>query len=328
MTKALITGIKGFAGSHLAELLLAKGYQVIGFDHTLDGAANIKHIRERLELCECDLRTSARVNEVVSQTEPDEIYHLAAIAHVPTSYRDVRLTFDVNLYGTLNLLEAVKAISRRIKILYVGSASEYGIVKKTQIPISEDVPLAPVDPYGVSKASADMLAYQYHKNFGLYIVRVRPFNHIGPRQSPDYVVSGFAKQIAEIEMGQKEPVITVGSLEARRDLTDVRDMVSAYWLAVREGRAGDAYNICSEKAFSIREILDRLLAMTSKKISVRQDPQRLRFSDVPLVLGDCSRFRDQTGWRAETPLETVLGDTLDYWRRNTSETHAKRSATR
>lgn len=325
MTKALITGIKGFAASHLAELLLANGYHVVGFDLSLDGAANIEHIRERLELCECDLRNSARVNEVISQTEPDEIYHLAAIAHVPTSYRDVRLTFDVNFYGTLNLFEAVKATTRDIKVLYVGSASEYGIVKETQIPISEDVPLAPVDPYGVSKASADMLAYQYHRNFGLHIVRVRPFNHIGPRQSADYVVSSFARQIADIEKGIKEPVITVGNLEVRRDLTDVRDMVSAYWLAVREGRAGDVYNVCSEKAFSIREISDRLLAMTSNKISVLRDPQKLRSSDVLLVLGDCSRFREQTGWRAETSLDTVLSDTLEYWRQTASEIQAKRS---
>lgn len=316
MTTALITGIKGFAGSHLAELLLAKGDRLAGMDCGLDDAPNLRHVREHLALFEGDLRDPARVAEVVALTKPDEIYHLAAIAHVPTSYRDVRLTLDVNLYGTLNLLEAVKSTSRNIKILYVGSASEYGVVKKTQIPISEDVPLAPVDPYGVSKAGADMLAYQHHRSFGLDIVRVRPFNHIGPRQSPDYVVSSFAKQIAEIEKDLKEPVITVGDLEAKRDFTDVRDMVLAYWLAIRKGKAGEVYNICSEKAFSIRELLDRLLAMSSGRITVRQDPETLRFSDVALLLGDSTKFRRQMGWRPDIPLTSTLHETLEYWRRN------------
>jgi GDP-4-dehydro-6-deoxy-D-mannose reductase len=248
-----------------------------------------------------------------SQSKPDEIYHLAAIAHVPTSYRDPRLTFEVNLYGSLNLFEVVKLISRDIKVLYVGSASEYGDVREEKIPINEDVLLRPVDPYSVSKASTDLLAYQYFKSFDMHIVRVRPFNHIGPRQSPDYVVSSFAKQIAEIEKSLKEPVITVGNLEAKRDFTDVRDMVRAYWLALQKGEPGEVYNICSGKAVSIQEVLDKLLKLSDKEIKIEQDVERLRPADIPLSLGDSTKFRKKTGWKPGIPFEKTLRDTLDYW---------------
>ena len=186
----------------MVTLLLVNNYHVAGLDYALD-AASIEHIREYLELYECNLRDFARLNEVILETEPDKIYHLVAITHVPTSYRDVRSTFDVNLYGTLNVLEVAKSTSRNIKILYVSPVSEYGMVKATQIPISEDIRLMPVDSYDVSRNGADVLANQYHKKLGLHIVRVHPFNHIGPRQSPDYVVSDFAKQIAEMEMAKR-----------------------------------------------------------------------------------------------------------------------------
>ena len=324
MTKALITGINGFAGSHLAEFLLSKGYEVSGLDYNLGDAGNINHMRDRLELYECDIRNEAMLNEIISQSKPDEIYHLAAISHVPTSYRDPKLTFAINLYGSLNLFEAIKAASRDIKVLYVGSATEYGDVNKDEIPVNENVFLRPVDPYSVSKACADMLAYQYFKSYNLHIVRARSFNHIGPYQSPDYVVSNFAKQIAEIEKGLKESVITAGNLEAKRDFTDVRDMVRAYWLAVQRGEPGEAYNICSGKAISIKELLDKLLAMSRKDIEIRQDPKKLRPSDVPLLVGNSTKFREKTGWKLGIPFEKTLQDTLDYWRKelNRSSTGA------
>jgi len=314
MTKALITGIKGFAGSHLAELLLSKGYQVCGIDYDLDNTRNLEHIRDRLALHECDIRDAAKVSEIISQSKPDEIYHLAAIAHVPTSCRDPRLTFEVNLFGTLNLLEAVKSVSWDIKVLYVGSASEYGAVTEADLPIDEGACFRPVDPYSVSKVSADMLAFQYLKSFNMHIVRVRPFNYIGPRQSPDYVVSGFVKQIAEIEKGLKEPVIMVGNLEAKRDFTDVRDMVRAYWLGLQKATPGEVYNICSGKAIQIKGLLSKLLQLSSAKIEVKEDRSRLRPADVPLLHGDCSKFKSQTRWGAEIPLEKTLKDTLKYWR--------------
>jgi len=225
----------------------------------------------------------------------------------------------VNLYGTFNLFEAVKAAAPQARVLFVGTASEYGAVSEAEIPIREDTPLRPVDPYGVSKASADLLAYQYYRSHGVHIVRVRPFNHIGPRQSPDYVVASLAKQIAEIEKGMREPVIIVGNLEAKRDFTDVRDMVLAYWLAVQHGQPGEVYNICSETAYSIQELLERLRSLATMTVEIRQDPERLRRTDAPIVLGDCTRFRELTGWRAEAPMDKTLRDTLEYWRASVSE---------
>jgi GDP-4-dehydro-6-deoxy-D-mannose reductase len=317
MTNALITGIAGFAGSHLAELLLSKGYNVAGVDHSLEKAENIEHIQDRLDLYACDLREPARINEVISTTKPDEIYHLAAIAHVPTSYSDVRHTFDVNLYGTLNLFEAVRKKAANTKVLFVGTASEYGAVKERDIPTHEDVPLRPVDPYGVSKAAADMLAYQYYKNYGLHIVRVRPFNHIGPRQSPDYVVSSFAKQISEIKRGLKDPVIMAGNLEAKRDFTDVRDMVRAYWLTLQKGEPGEVYNICSGKAVSIREIIDELIDLSKQKIKIQRDVAKLRPADIPLLLGDSTKSQAKKYWDLDIPLKNTLQDILDYWHERT-----------
>lgn len=314
MATALITGVLGFAGSHLAELLLAKGYHVAGLDQSLEHTECVRGCLDQLDLHACDLRDPQKVAGILSLVKPDEVYHLAAIAHVPTSYRDVRLTLDVNLCGTLNLFEAVRAEAPAARVLFVGTASAYGAVSESEIPITEHTPLRPLDPYGVSKASADMLAYQYHRSYGLHIVRVRPFNHIGPRQSPDYVVASLAKQIAEIEKGMREPIITVGNLEAKRDLTDVRDMVFAYWLACQKGQPGEVYNICSETAYSIEALLDRLRSMARKAVEVRQDPERLRPSDVPILLGDCRGFRELSGWTPTIPLERTMRDTLQYWR--------------
>ena len=314
MTKALITGIGGFAGSHLADFLLSAGYQVSGIDCNLGNAENTKHIRDRLTLYDCDIRNGAQLNEIISHNKPDEVYHLSAIAHVPTANANPKLTFDVNFYGSFNLFEAVKSLSEDTKVLYVGSATEYGNVRQEDIPVTEGVPLNPVDPYSASKACADILAYQYFKSYGLHIVRVRPFNHIGPRQSPDYVCANFAKQIAEIEKGVRKPIINVGNLKPRRDFMDVRDVVRGYWLAVQKGQPGEAYNICSGKTISIKELLDKLLNMSPKDIEVKQDPQKLRASDVALLLGDPAKFKRRTGWRPEIPFERTLQDTLDYCR--------------
>jgi GDP-4-dehydro-6-deoxy-D-mannose reductase len=227
------------------------------------------------------------------------------------------LTFEVNLYGSLNLFQAIKSVSRDIKVLYVGSASEYGEVREADLPIDEGVPLRPVDPYSVSKVSADMLAFQYFKSFNIHIIRVRPFNHIGPRQSSDYVVSSFAEQIAEIEKGLKEPVITVGNLEAKRDFTDVRDVVRAYCLALAKGEPGAVYNICSGRAVSIRKALEQLLELSiigKQAVKIEPDPERMRPSDVPLLLGNDSKLKQRTGWDCTITFEQTLKDLLDYWR--------------
>ena len=312
--KVLITGISGFAGSHLAEFLLDKDYKVFGTFYDKSTFSNLNGFIDRITLYQCDIRNYNNLKEIIKKVKPDEIYHLAAISFVPNSLKDPKLTFDTNLYGTLNLYQAVIEQKINPKILFVGSADEYGIVNKNDIPIKENYPLQPVNLYSISKASADFLSYFYFKNYNLNIIRVRPFNHIGPRQSPEFVCSSFAKQIAEIEKGLKEPIIKVGNLEAKRDFTDVRDIVMAYWLAMQNGETGEVYNICSGKTFSIEGLLNKALSLCEKNIRVKQDLKRLRPSDVPLLMGDFTKFTKKTGWEPEIPFKKTLKDILNYWR--------------
>jgi len=211
------------------------------------------------------------------------------------------------------LLAAI-AMEKPPRILVVGSADEYGIVLPEELPISETNPLRPNSPYAVSKVAQDMLGYQYYASHKLPVVRVRPFNHIGPGQSAAFVTADFAKQIAEVEAGLREPVMRVGNLGARRDFSDVRDIIHGYYLALSEGEPGEVYNLGAERSYSIRQVLDGLLALSETRVAVEQDPKRLRPSDVPEILADCTRFRSRTGWRAEIPLERSLEDILNYWR--------------
>jgi len=312
--KALITGISGFAGSHLAEFLLNKKYKVFGIFYDKSTFSNLNDFIDKITLFKCDIRNYDSLKKIIKEVQPDEIYHLAAISFIPTSLKNPKLTFDTNLYGTLNLYQAVIELKINPKILFVGSADEYGLVKESDLPIREDCPLRPINPYSISKVSADSLSYFYFKNFYLNIIRVRPFNHIGPRQSPEFVCSSFAKQIAEIEKGLKRPIVYVGNLDARRDFSDVRDVVKAYWLATEYCDPGEVYNICSGKSYSIKEVLDTLISYTKVKIDIKQDSARMRPSDVPILGGDSSKFRKQTGWKPEIPFEKTLEDILDYWR--------------
>jgi len=312
--KALITGISGFAGSYLAEFLINKGYEVFGTFYDKSTFSNINNILNKIEIFKCDIRNYNDLKKIIEKVRPDEIYHLAAISFVPTSLKNPKLTFDTNLDGTLNLYQAIIELKIEPKILFVGSADEYGSIKNSDLPIKENCSVRPMNPYSISKASADFLSYFYFKNHHFNIVRVRPFNHIGPRQSPEFVCSSFAKQISEIERGLKETIIKVGNLEAKRDFTDVRDMIKAYWLALQKGKFGEVYNVCSGNAVSIKEVLDRLLNMSKKKIKVIQDPKRLRPSDVSLLLGDSTKFKEKTEWRIEISFGKTLQDILNYWR--------------
>ena len=311
--KALITGVGGFVGSHLASYLVEKaGLDVWGLD-LVEGRAAALRPRITLHVGNV-LMDLAALKDLFAAAQPDLVFHLAAQAFVPSSWKDPWATLENNIRGQLNVLLAAIAMEKPPRILVVGSADEYGIVLPEELPISETNPLRPNSPYAVSKVAQDMLGYQYYASHKLPVVRVRPFNHIGPGQSAAFVTADFAKQIAEVEAGLREPVMRVGNLGARRDFSDVRDIIHGYYLALSEGEPGEVYNLGAERSYSIRQVLDGLLALSETRVAVEQDPKRLRPSDVPEILADCTKFRSRTGWRAEIPLERSLEDILNYWR--------------
>ncbi len=314
MERALITGISGFVGSHLADFLLKKNVEVYGTIRWRSQLQNILHIKDKVILVEGDIRDSFSMIKLLKDINPDYIFHLAAQSFVPTSWKAPQETLETNIVGTVNVLEAIRVTECQARIQICGSSEEYGLVHPNEVPIKESNPLRPMSPYGVSKVASDLLGFQYHRSYGLKIVRTRAFNHTGPRRGEPFVVSNFAKQVADIEKGLRPPVIHVGNLESKRDFTDVRDMVEAYWLSLQKGEFGEVYNICSEKTWKIKWVLDFLLSKAKKPIEVKTDPARLRPSDVEILQGDCSKFREQTGWTYRIPFEQTVEDTLDYWR--------------
>ncbi len=313
--RALITGVTGFVGSHLAEYLLGRGdVEVFGTIRWRSRRENIEGVQDKIHLVECDLRDSTAVNSVVATVKPDLIFHLAAQSFVPTSWVMPFETMYTNVLGQVNLFEAVRqaGISPRIQIAC--SSEEYGLVNNDELPITEENVLRPLSPYAVSKVAQDMLGYQYWMSYQMRIIRTRTFNHTGPRRGEVFVTSNFAKQVAEIEKGLREPVVMVGNLEARRDFTDVRDVVRGYWLALEKGIPGEVYHISRGETNTIQAVLDILTNLARVKVKVKQDPARMRPSDVPVLLGDSSKFRQQTGWSPQYSLETTMSDLLDYWR--------------
>jgi GDP-4-dehydro-6-deoxy-D-mannose reductase len=317
--RALITGISGFAGSFLAEYLIAHtSFEIWGVG--LGNLENLAALGNRIVYLSDDLADPSVAARIVPQAAPDLIFHLAAQAFVPVSWQDPWATIENNIRAQVNLLHAVTRQKTSPRILVTGSNEEYGRVEPRDLPIDEETSLRPDSPYGVSKIAQDFLGLQYYLSDNLHTVRVRPFNHIGPRQNDRFVAASFAKQIAEIEVGAREPVMYVGNLEAQRDFTDVRDMVRAYVLALEHGAPGDVYNIGSGKSHSIRELLHTLLSMTTAPIRVEQDSARSRPSDTPITLCDPSKFRRQTGWEPQIEFEQTLQDTLDYWRAKVRQT--------
>ena len=315
MRRVLVTGVTGFAGSHLVDYLLTRpDCEIFGIHRWRSRTENIEHFRDQITLLECDLRDATSTRDTLERVRPDWIFHLAAQSFVPTSWTAPTESLTTNVLGQVNIFEAVRHMGLKSRIQLACSSEEYGMVMPDELPIRETNPLRPLSPYAVSKVAQDLLGYQYWMSWKLDCVRTRGFNHEGPRRGPVFVASDFAKQIADIEKGRRPPLLSVGNLEARRDFTDVRDIVKGYWLALEKGEPGEVYNLCRGRAWSIREVLDQLLGMTKAKIEVRQDAARLRPSDVPVLLGDNSKFAKATGWAPTIPFEQTLRDMLDYWR--------------
>ena len=314
--RVLITGFTGFVGSHLADYLVARGdVEVFGAHRWRSRLENVEHLGDRVRRVECDMRDPVAVRRALRDVRPDRIFHLAAQSYVPTSWLTPGETLGGNVQGQVNLFEAMRDLDVPARVHIAGSSEEYVLVLPHELPIREESPLRPLSPYAVSKVTQDLLAYQYWKSYQLHVVRTRGFNHTGPRRGEVFVTSNFARQVAEIEKGVHEPVVQVGNLHSVRDFTDVRDMVRAYWLALERGIPGEVYNICSGRGHSARQVLDILLGLTHVKVEVREDPARMRPSDVTLLVGDYSKFRSATGWEPTIPFEVTLKDLLEHWRK-------------
>lgn len=309
--KAFITGITGFAGSHLAESLLPKAEVWGTYLHddfsNIDGAPGLNLIR-------CDLTEKNTVCQAVERVRPDVVFHLAAQSSPSISLKDPGETLKANIFASLNVFEAVADISPNTVIVNIGSGDEYGDADQGDLPVTESAELKPLTPYAVSKIAQDFLAYQYWRSKGLKTIRCRPFNHFGPRQSEAFVSADFAKQIAEIEAGVKaEKVIRVGNLGAEKDFLDVRDVIAAYGVLADRGEYGAVYNICSGRAVKIQRILDILVSFSTERIEVVRDARKMRSADTRVLYGDASKLR-LLGWAPEYSLEEGLEDLLNYWR--------------
>ena len=299
--RALVTGASGFAGRHLCAHLAECGDEVVGSDrHPIDSEPAL------------DVTDRGGTMAVVGQIAPAVVYHLAGWSDVGGSWRDPVATLRANAEGTLNVLEAARQASTA-RVLVISSADVYGIAADEDLPITEDHPLQPVSPYAASKVAADFLAVQARLGYGQDVVRARAFNHLGPGQSDRFVASALASRIAANERDGGDEV-PVGNLAARRDFTDVRDVVRAYRLLMERGSAGEAYNVCSGSAVAIQQLADRLLALADRPMRLVVDPQRYRPVDVPAVVGDSTRLRKETGWQPEIDLDTTLADILAHWR--------------
>ena len=316
--KVLITGIGGFVGSHFMEFFLNKNnIELHGIEHKGVKLPKILGLKNKIKsYSECGITDFSKLKTTLKRIKPNYIIHLAAQSSPSKSWKAPVDTVRVNIEGQVNLLEAIRSIKIDPKIIIAGSCEEYGLVKKSEIPIRETQPLRPLNTYAVSKVAQDFLGYQYYKSYGMKVIRTRPFHHTGPRRPAHFVCSSFAKQIALIEKNKQKPIIRVGNLSAKRDFTDVRDMVSAYSLIMKKGIPGEVYNISSGSGIVIKEILDILLSFTDKIIKVEKDIKRFRPNDVPVFIGDSSKLKEISGWKPEIPIEKTLKDILEYWREN------------
>lgn len=311
--RILITGVEGFTGRHMLDLLGAErsAAHVTG----IHLAPYVPPASSRdLEVVKCDITDHDAIVDVVREVSPDIVFHFAGLVSVAGSFSAPLQYLNVNVEGTMNVLEAVRKARPDAKILVPGSAETYGKVEPDMMPIKEDTPQRPKNPYGLSKLLQERACVYYHDSLGLQVYLTRTFHSVGPGQSTGFVCSDFAKQVAEAERGPPGTVIKVGNLSAKRDFLDVRDLVKAYLAIIEMGKAGHPYNVCSGRSVPVRQVLDTLISLSKAEVTVEVDPAKLRPMDVPEFVGDNSRLRADTSWSPSTSLETTLKDILAWWR--------------
>jgi len=317
--RILISGITGFVGSHLADLALEKDCEVYGLKRwNLSRMRNVRHILDKVKWIDCDITDNISVKKALEIAKPEKIFHLAAESFVSTSWDHPSHYIDVNYKGTVNFLESIKDLKLETKILIPGSGEEYGKILENELPITEKSILRPVNPYAVTKIAQDLIAYVYFETYGINTIRVRAFNHEGPRRDNIFGIPSYCHQIAKIEKDLQKPILKTGHIEDRRNFTHVKDMVEAYWLAIEHCKPGDLYLIGSDetdKIFTYRQIIEKLINMSEiKNIKVEQEPEFVRPTAVPRLIGNTSKFRNLTGWKPKISIDEILQDTLNYWR--------------
>jgi len=311
--KVLITGISGFVGRHLTKYLLSRGDQVAGIDSTAAEFSNEILKNEDLDIYEGDLRDEEILSKALNEFEPDTLIHLAAQSSVKISFENPLETFSDNLIGTLILLETVSRLDIEVRTLIISSSEVYGQLEPSECPVSEDHPLRPINPYAVSKASVDLLAYQYYKAYDMPIYIARAFSHSGPGQKTVGVLSDWAFQVAKIDLGLAPPVLKVGNMNVKRDYIDVRDVVRAYIDIIEKGKPGVPYNVCGGVGYSLSDLLEKYRALSRKEIEIQTDKSRMRPVDISILTGSNNRINADTGWKPEIPIDQTLADSLKYW---------------
>lgn len=313
MKKAMIIGAAGFVGGYLIDHLKDEiKWKIYGTKLNTE-----KIEREDIEIYNLDILNKEEIIKLFENIRPDYIFNLAAQSSVSLSWKNPLLTVDINIKGTINILDTVREIDKyNPRIMLIGSSEEYGNVKEDEIPVKEENNLRPGNIYAVTKVCQNMIGKIYTDAYGMEIVNVRAFNHIGPKQAPIFVVADFCKQVSEIEKGLREPIIYTGNLEAKRDFTDVRDIVRAYSALALNGKKGETYNVGSGKAVSIKEILDIILKNSTKNIEIRKDEKRYRPIDIPIIEADIEKLRKVIDWKPKILLKESIKEILDYWRKN------------
>lgn len=310
MTKALIIGAAGFVGNYLAEHLRNEcGMAVSATKLPSEQIEN-----EDIQIYNLDILDKEAVVSLLFRVRPDYIFHLAAQSSVGVAWKNPGLTIDVNIKGSVNVMDAVRELYYKPRVLLIGSGEEYGHIRPGETPITEENSLRPGNIYAATKICQNMIGNIYARAYDMELMMVRAFNHIGPCQAPIFVVADFCRQVAEIEKGIREPVMYVGNLSTKRDFTDVRDVVKAYSLLIRKGKAGETYNVGTGHAVTIEEVLKQIIGLSKKEISVKVDPNKIRPVDVPIIEADISKIYEVTGWKPKIPLWQTIQETLDYWR--------------